>query len=127
MVGDILSNILFCSTMLTVSIDIRTAKISLVLNMTNNIHDLNGDIFFSIWFFFYEHSRIIGLHRNGEGISLTPHYHFYPLHGHLGIGRTIAAGTSPLYIASSRTRARNLWFPGCKLLTTKLRALVANH
>ena len=46
MVGDILSNILFCSTMLTVSVDIRTAKISLVLNMTSNIHDLNGPPFF---------------------------------------------------------------------------------
>ena len=53
MVGDILSNILFCSTMLTVSVDIRTAKISLVLNMTSNIHDLNGPLFFFfIWVFF---------------------------------------------------------------------------
>ena len=30
-------------------------------------------IFFSIWVFFYEHSRITGLQGKGEGISLTPH------------------------------------------------------
>ena len=42
-------------------------------------------IIFSIWIFFREHSRITRLQRNGEGISLTPHYHFNPLHRHLGI------------------------------------------
>ena len=29
--------------------------------------------------FGYVHSRITGLHKKGEGISLTPHYHFHPL------------------------------------------------
>ena len=38
--------------------------------------------FFSIWVFFHEHSRITELQRKGEGISLTPHYHFNPLHRH---------------------------------------------
>ena len=66
---------------------------------------------FSIWVIFYEHSRITGLQRKGEGISLTPHYHFYTLHRHLDNSRTITAGNSPLHIASSRTRAGNLWFP----------------
>ena len=65
--------------------------------------------FFSIWVFFYEHSRITGLQRKAEGIS-TPHYHFHPLHRHLDIGRAITAGNSPLHIDSSRTRTRNLWF-----------------
>ena len=50
--------------------------------------------------------------RGGGGcISLTPHYHFYPLHRHLDISRVITAERSPLHIASSRTRTGNLWFP----------------
>ena len=67
--------------------------------------------FFSTWVFFHEHSRIAGLQGKGEGISLTPHYHFHPLHRRLDISRAIAAESSPLRIASSRTRAGDLWFP----------------
>ena len=67
--------------------------------------------FFSISVFFHEHSEITGLQRKGEGISLTPHYHFHPLHRCLDISWTITAESSPLHIASSRTRTRNLWFP----------------
>ena len=67
--------------------------------------------FFSIWVFFHEHSRITGLQEKGEGISLTPHYPFHPLHKHLDISRAIAAESSPLHIGSSRTRMGNLWFP----------------
>ena len=74
-------------------------------------------IFFSIWVFFHDHSRITGLQGKGEGISLTPHYHFHPLHRHLDISRAITAESLPLHIASSRTRTGNLWS-----LTTKLRA-----
>ena len=66
---------------------------------------------FSIWVLFHEHSRITGLQGKGESISLTPHYHFHPLHRHLDISREIAAESSPLHIASSRTRTWNLWFP----------------
>ena len=36
--------------------------------------------FFSIWVFFHEHLRITGLAAKGKGFSLTPHYHFHPLH-----------------------------------------------
>ena len=68
-------------------------------------------IFFSIWVFFHEHSRNTGLQGKGEGISLTPHYHFHPLHRQLDISVAITAERSPLYIASSRTRTGNLWFP----------------
>ena len=32
--------------------------------------------FFSIWIFFHDHSRITGLQGKGEGLSLTPYYHF---------------------------------------------------
>ena len=65
--------------------------------------------FFSIWVFFYKHSRITGLQGKGEGISLTPHYHFHPFHRHLDISRVITAESSLLHIASSRTWAGNLW------------------
>ena len=67
--------------------------------------------FFSVWVFFHDHSLITGLQGKGEGISLTPHYHFHLLHRHLDISRAITAESSPLHIASSRTRTGNLWFP----------------
>ena len=85
--------------------------------------------FFSMWVFFHEHSRITGLQRKRGrggggggcgGIFLTPHYHFHPVHRQLDISRTITAESSPLHIASSRTRTGNLWFHVRKLLTTKL-------
>ena len=59
-------------------------------------------IFFSILVFFYNHSQITGLLGNGEGISLTPHYHFRSLYRHLVISRAITAESSPLHIGSSR-------------------------
>ena len=72
---------------------------------------LHEGFFFSIWVFFHEHSRITGLQGKKEGISLTPHYHYHPLHRHLDISRVITAGSSPLHIVSSRTRTGNLWLP----------------
>ena len=68
-------------------------------------------IFFTIWVLFHEHSRITGLQGKGEGIPLTPHYHFHPLHRHLDISRAITAESSPLHITSSRTWTGNIWFP----------------
>ena len=44
----------------------------------------------------------------GEGISLTPHYHFHPLHRHLDVSRVVAAENLSLHIASSRNQTRNL-------------------
>ena len=38
--------------------------------------------FFSMGIFFHEYSQITGLQGKGEGISLTLHYHFHPLHRH---------------------------------------------
>ena len=78
------------------------AKISLKMYMY---------IFFSMWVFFHNHSRITGLQGKGEGNSLTPHYNLHPVHRHLDISLTISVGSSPLYIASSWTWTRNLWFP----------------
>ena len=55
-------------------------------------------LFFSIWVFFHDHSRTTGLQGKGEGISLTPHYHFHLLHRHLGISQVITVESSPLHI-----------------------------
>ena len=68
------------------------------------------DVFFSIWVFFHEHSRITGLQEKRESISFNYHFHFHPLHRHLDIIQAITAESSPLHIASSRARTRNLWF-----------------
>ena len=67
--------------------------------------------FFSMWVFFHEYSRITGLQRKGDGISLTPNYHFHPLHRDFDISRENTAESSPLRIASSQTQTGNLWFP----------------
>ena len=61
--------------------------------------------------FFHDHSQITGLQGKGEGISLTPHYHFHPPHRHLGISRVITAESSTLHIGSSRTQTSNICFP----------------
>ena len=77
--------------------------------------------FFLSGFFFDEHSRIIGLQGKGEGISLTPHYHFHPPHRHLDISRAITAESSPPHIGSTGTRQnREPLVSKCKSLTTKL-------
>ena len=46
---------------------------------------LAATFFFLSGFIFHEHLRITGLQGKREGISLTLHYHFHPLHRHLGI------------------------------------------
>ena len=74
-------------------------------------YNWRNEFFFAIWVFIHKHSQITGLQGKGEGISLTPHYHFHPLHRHLNISRVITAESSPLHIASNRTRTGNLWFP----------------
>ena len=62
------------------------------------------ETFFSIWFFFHGHSLITGLQGKEDDISLTLHYHFQPLHRHLGIRRKITAENSPLHKASRRNQ-----------------------
>ena len=63
--------------------------------------------FFSIWVFFYTHSRFTGQPGKGEGIYLTPLYLFHPLHRLLDISRAITVESSPLHIASSNIRNGN--------------------
>ena len=64
------------------------------------------NIFFSIWIFYHQHSRFTGQQGKGEAISLTPLYHFDPLHRHLDIRLFITAEISPLHLASSRTQTK---------------------
>ena len=81
------------------------------LNPLGLMH-INLDVdFFFIWVFFHNHSRITGLQGKGEGISLTPHYHFHPLQRYLDISWAITAESSSLHIGSSRTRIGSLCFP----------------
>ena len=71
-------------------------------------------IMFCFFFYLGFLSRTFTIHGaagEGGGYLLTPVYHFHPLHRHLDISRAIAAESSPLHIAGSRTRTRNLWFP----------------
>ena len=70
--------------------------------------------FFFFCFYFGFLSRTLTNHRTvgeGEGISLSPRYHFHSLHRHLGISKKISAESPPLHISSSQTRTGNLWFP----------------
>ena len=77
------------------------------------------DTLFSIWGFSHENSRTTETQGKGEGISLTPHYHFHPFH----IYWAITAESSPLHIASSRTGTALPLVSECNSLTTKLLAL----
>ena len=77
-----------------------------------DFHDNRSRFFcFSILVFFHEHSRITELQGKTEDISSTPYYHFHLLHKYLDISQAIAAESSPLHIASSRTQTGNPWFP----------------
>ena len=89
----------FLKPLLTTSWEVRIRFCSFV----NSFFFLCGSSF--------NHSQITGLEGKGEGISLTPYYHFHPVHRHLDISRAITAESSPLHIGSSQTRTGNLWFP----------------
>ena len=55
--------------------------------------------FICISAFLLEHSRFAG-QQGREAISLTPLYHFHPLHRHLDIIQVITVESSPLHIAA---------------------------
>ena len=67
-------------------------------------------LFFSLRIFFHEHSRFTGHQWKEKTISLTPLYHFNPLHRYLDISRAITAESTPLHVASSWTQTGNLGF-----------------
>ena len=59
---------------------------------------------YSIWIVLFHEHHDLQDSGGGGAISLTPLYHLHPLHRHLDIIWAITAESSPLYIASSRTR-----------------------
>ena len=97
---------------LTRKMDLKLETIPVLIYacfVLHNICEKNN----SYIFFFYLGclSQPFTNHRTaGEGGG-----HFFnsslPLHRHLDISRAITAESSPLYIASSWTQTRNLWFP----------------
>ena len=54
--------------------------------------------FFSIWVFFHELSQFMGQQGKGEGIYLTPFYHFHLLHTHFDISGAYCMYMCIMYI-----------------------------
>ena len=54
---------------------------------------------FFIWVFFHKNTQFTGQQGKGESISLTPLYHYHPLHRHLEVNQAIIAESSPQNIA----------------------------
>ena len=67
----------------------------------------NATTLFSICVFFQEHLRFTGHQGKGEGNLFNSSL---LLSRHLEISRTITGESSPLLIASNRTRSGNHWF-----------------
>ena len=90
-------------------------RIQVTTNQYQNYHSyLIKLLYFHFLFYLGFLSRTFTNHRTageGEGISLTPHYHLHPLHRHLDISLAITAENSPLHIERRRTRTWNLQFP----------------
>ena len=63
------------------------------------------------------------MQEKGEGIFLTPHYHFHPFHRHLDINLAVTAESSALHIGSSRGSNWESLVSERQSLTTKLGAL----
>ena len=78
---------------------------------SHGLSEINNLIFFSIWIFFRDHSRITALQGKGRAFLLTRHYYFHPLLRHSDIRRAITAVSSPRRIANDRTQTGNSWFP----------------
>ena len=74
-------------------------------------------LFFFIWVFFHENSRIIGLQGKREVISLTPRYHFHQLYRQLDISRVITEGAHLCTLLAAGQEPGTLGF----------RAQIANH
>ena len=78
-------------------------------------------MFLYLFFVFHDYSRFTGQQRDGEAISLTPLYHFHPLHRYLNISWVITARSSPLHIYLPDSNREQLVLE-LMPLTTKLRA-----
>ena len=89
------------------------------MRISHNTVKLRQETFF-FCVSFHDHLWIAGLQGKGEGISLTPHFHFHPLHRHLDISQAIIAESLSLHIANSRTWTGKPLVSERKSLTTKL-------
>ena len=89
------------------------------------VHRNNFFCFFVVFFFYlgFLSQTFTGQQRKGEGIYLTPLYHFHPLHGQLDISRAITAESSPPAHSWQPDSNREPLVSKRKLLNTKLRAL----
>ena len=102
-------------------------KIEKVKKLVTNLHDkteyvirirnLQQALNHGLTLFFLSGFSFTTIHNSqdckgrGRAFLLTPHDHFHPLRRHLDISRAITAESSPLHIASRRTRTGELWFP----------------
>ena len=107
-----------------------------IYGMVRELLDFHKNInYWLLWIssyllFFYlgslsRNSRFTGQQGKGEAIFLSPLHLFHPLHRHLGISRVITAESSPLHIASSRTRTGTFgfWAQVAKLLPSYLQMI----
>ena len=65
------------------------------------------------------------IHRQqgkGDSISLTPLYHFHPLHRHLGSSQAIAVENSPQHLSQQPNSNREPLVSEGKWVTIKLRS-----
>ena len=73
---------------------------------------IHSDIVFFFFLYlgsFQEHSRFIGQQGKGEGIYLTPLYHFHPLHRHFNVSRAITAEIYCSYCSRAITGSVVQW------------------
>ena len=103
-----------CFWSLTLGRDYRTKRFDLILSTKNFSLTLLTKCRHIFFFYLGFLLRTFTNHRaaeEGGGYFFNSSLPLPPLHGRLGISRAIAAGSSPLRIASSRTQTGNLWFP----------------
>ena len=72
-------------------------RVNVIINIQQLLKITSAD-FFSICVFSHEHSRFTGL-QGKVGTSLTPFYHFHPLHRNLDTDQVITAEIPPLHIS----------------------------
>ena len=95
-----------------------------LFHLSTILTHLRASFFFLCGFSFTNIHDLQDSKGEGEGICLTPPYHFHSLYWHLSISWAINAENSPLHIASSRNTNRELLVSERLSLITKLHALL---